>query len=332
MMAMDEPQSLRIDEDPDELAEAERIVRQVFDASLESYDKDEARRAKFEEQEQTDLDCAAGASLYEGSRYRLEQPAASAHPATRLAVTRTRMDRANGDEDSVRREKARQEEKRNQARRDRAEAKHKALTRLRSAIIPLIEAKLDRKGKGRGRSCETIVSTCALEAMRPSGLIKCAREAGVHDQVLQQALLSVQPWKPTGMLTEDDFIVVDMLMEGDCSVCHMFKTTTPHGFGRSRSNARRTAASRRCSSVRLSARIAMRSWFAITVCTSMAVGGDSSLPTADPGKKRRLMQRRFMRADPGEKRRFMRRRFMRIVVKYRRVQGETDAQSGGVTG
>jgi hypothetical protein len=228
MMAKDEPQSPRIDEDSEEeLAEAQRIVRQVFDTSLESYDKDEARRAKFEEQEHTDLDCAAGASLYEGRRYRLEQPAASAHPATRLAVTRTRMDWANGDKDSVWREKARQEETRNQARRDRAEAKHKALTRLRSAIIPLIEAKLDRKGKGRGRSCETIVSTCALEAMRPSGLIKCARQAGVHDQVLQQALRSVQPWKPTGMLTEDDFIVLDMLMEDDCSVCHMFKTTTP---------------------------------------------------------------------------------------------------------
>ena len=56
------------------------------------------------------------------------------------------------------------------------------------------------------------------------------------------------------------------------------------------------------------------------------------LPTADPGKKRRFMQRRFMRADPGEKRRFMRRRFMRVMVKYRRVQGETDAQPGGVTG
>ena len=88
-------------------------------------------------------------------RDRVEQAATSARPATQFAVTRTRINRANGDEDSVRHEKARQEEIRNQAQRDLVERKHKALTRLRSAVIPLIEAKraqLDVKGKGRSRS------------------------------------------------------------------------------------------------------------------------------------------------------------------------------------
>ena len=32
----------------------------------------------------------------------------------------------------------------------------------------------------------------------------------------------MQPWAPSGILTEDDFIV-----STDCSVCHMFKTTAP---------------------------------------------------------------------------------------------------------
>ena len=44
----------------------------------------------------------------------------------------------------------------------------------------------------------------------------------MDDLELQQALGSVQPWAPSGILTEDDFIV-----STDCSVCHMFKTTAP---------------------------------------------------------------------------------------------------------
>ena len=57
----------------------------------------------------------------------------------------------------------------------------------------------------------------------------------------------------------------------------------------------------------------MRVWFAIAVCTSMVVGEDLSLPTANHGKERRSM---------------------RIIVKYLHgvSQGDIDAQPGGVTG
>ena len=53
-------------------------------------------------------------------------------------------------------------------------------------------------------------------------------------------------------------------------------------------------------------------WLAIAVCISMVVGGDLSLLTASPGKKRRVMH---------------------IIVKYLHgmLQGEADTQLGGVT-
>ena len=70
--------------------------RKVVDASLESYEEDEARRAareaKFEAQEQSDLVCAAGASLHEGKRDRVEQAATSVHMATQFAIMRMRHD------------------------------------------------------------------------------------------------------------------------------------------------------------------------------------------------------------------------------------------------
>ena len=42
----------------------------MIDASLESYDKEESRRAKLDVQEESNLISAAGASLYEGKRER----------------------------------------------------------------------------------------------------------------------------------------------------------------------------------------------------------------------------------------------------------------------
>ena len=95
---------------------------------------------------------------------------------------------------------------------------------MRSAVMPLIDAKWaqseDGKGKGRSRPWQTTLSTHALKAVGPDELIKRAWEAGMDEVELQQALGSVLPWAPSGKLTKDDFTV-----RTDCSVCHMVKTT-----------------------------------------------------------------------------------------------------------
>ena len=49
----------------------------------------------------------------------------------------------------------------------------------------------DGKGKGRSRPWQTTLSTRALEAVNPDVLIERAREAGVDEVELQQALGSV---------------------------------------------------------------------------------------------------------------------------------------------
>ena len=98
---------------------------------------------------------------------------------------------------------------------------------MRSVVILLIEAKQaqlaeDIKGKGCGRPWETTLSTSVLKAVRPDELIRHTQQAGMDDLELQQVLESVQPWVPSGILTEDDFII-----STNCSVCHMFKMTAP---------------------------------------------------------------------------------------------------------
>jgi hypothetical protein len=104
--------------------------RTVVNASLESFEEDAARRAateaKFNEQLESDLISAAGQSLHEGKRDRVEQAAGSANSATRLMVTRTRIDRAkdNGNELAERREEAKKEDDENQAKRDLVNEQH----------------------------------------------------------------------------------------------------------------------------------------------------------------------------------------------------------------
>ena len=92
--------------------------------------------------------------------------------------------------------------------------------------MPLIEAKgaqsEDVKGKGHSRPWQTTLSTRVLEAVSLDVLIKRTQQAGVDEVELQQALVNVLPWAPSGKLTKDDFTV-----ETDCLVCHMVKTTAP---------------------------------------------------------------------------------------------------------
>lgn len=69
---------------------------EVLNASLQSYEEDEAKRAardaKLKAQEQLDLDNATGESLYQGKRDKIEQVAASGHMATEFAVMKARHD------------------------------------------------------------------------------------------------------------------------------------------------------------------------------------------------------------------------------------------------
>ena len=94
-----------------------------------------------------------------------------------------------------------------------------------SVAMLLIDAKQaqseDVKGKGCSRPWQATLSTHVLKAVSPDELIKHAQQAGVDEVELQQALVNVQPWAPSGILTEDDFTV-----STDCSVCHMVKTAT----------------------------------------------------------------------------------------------------------
>ena len=131
---------------------------EVLNASLQSYEEDEAKRAareaKLKAQEQLDLDNATGESLYQGKRDNMEQVAASGHMATELAVMKARHDRATGEEESSRRKEAHQEEARNQAQRDLVEQQRKAANKVRSAVMALIDAKRAQSegGKGKGSS------------------------------------------------------------------------------------------------------------------------------------------------------------------------------------
>ena len=112
--------------------------------------------------------------------------------ATQFAVMRTRHDRATCDDLEDRRKEAHQEEGKNQAWRDLAERQRKAANRMRNEVMPLIDAKRaqSEEGKGKGSSIpwQTSLSAGSLELIGPGELIKRAREAGVDEVELQQAL------------------------------------------------------------------------------------------------------------------------------------------------
>ena len=195
--------------------------RTVVNASLESFEEDEAKRAareaKFNDQLESDLISAAGQSLHEGKRDRVEQAAGSAHSATQLAVTRTRIDRTkvNGDELAERRKEGKKEEDKNQALRDLANEEHKVreqrkaenlveerrkvANRVRSAVMALIATRRaraedgSRKNKGKSRPWRTRLSVHELEGVTIEKLLVRAREAGVNEVELQLTLQACGP-------------------------------------------------------------------------------------------------------------------------------------------
>ena len=211
--------------------------------------KEESHRAKLDAQEENDLISAESMSRYEGKREKLENAAASAHRAAQLTVTVTieRRDRALENDLEDRREAARREISKNEAQRKLVDGHRKGVNRIHRAIVPLIEAKRAQFAEDilgpfrRGKPWETMLSPTVLEEVRPDELIKRARQAGVKDLDLQQALKSAEPWAPPGMLKADDFVV-----SGDCSVCHMYKTTAPWVWQDSQALLRQTIICKEC--------------------------------------------------------------------------------------
>ena len=122
----------------------------------------------------------------------------------------------------------------------------KGMNRIHQAIRPLIGARraqiaLDDKGKGRDISWEDMLSPRVLEQVRPDELVRCARQAGMKESDLQQALQSVEPWAPPGVLKADDFVVGK-----DCSVCHMYGTTASWVWQDSRALLQQTIICEKC--------------------------------------------------------------------------------------
>jgi len=78
----------------------DRIVEESRENFEHEVEKRAAAEAKFDDQLESDLVSAAGQSIYEEKRDRLEQAIGPAHAATRLIVQRTQVDRrkVNGDE------------------------------------------------------------------------------------------------------------------------------------------------------------------------------------------------------------------------------------------
>jgi hypothetical protein len=180
--------------------------RKIVEESLESFEQEEVKRAateaKFNDQLESDLISAAGQSLYEGRRDRIEQAAGPAHPATQLAVTRTQVDRqkVNGDKLAERRKEAEKEEVENQKQRDLVEERRKAAGRVRTAVMALIDVKCaqaedgSKKGKGtKNRPWQTTLSTHELELVKIEILLERAREAGVDEVELQLTLQACGP-------------------------------------------------------------------------------------------------------------------------------------------
>ena len=122
----------------------DRIVKKSWENFEQEEEKRAATEAKFEDQLESDLVSAAGQSLYEERRDRLEQAAGPAHPATQLIVQRTQVDRrkVNGDELAERRRMAEKQEVENERkRRNLVEARRKAGEIVRSSVMVLITAR-----------------------------------------------------------------------------------------------------------------------------------------------------------------------------------------------
>ena len=172
----------------------------IVEESWESFEQEEVKRAateaKFKDQLESDLISAAGQSLYEGRRDRLEQAAGPAHPATQLIVQRTQVDRrkVNGDELAERRRMAEKQEVENQKQRDLVEARRKAAERIRTAVMALIDVKRaqaedgSRRNKGRSKPWQTTLSAEELELVKIEILLERARVAGVNEVELQRTL------------------------------------------------------------------------------------------------------------------------------------------------
>jgi len=172
----------------------------IVEESWESFEQEEVKRAateaKFKDQLESDLISAAGQSLYEGRRDRIEQAAGPAHPATQLTVTRTQVDRqkVNGDELAERRRMAKKEEVENQKQRDLIEERRKAGERVRTAVMALIDVKRaqaedgTRRNKGRSKPWQTTLSAEELKLVKIEILLERARVAGVDEVELQRTL------------------------------------------------------------------------------------------------------------------------------------------------
>ena len=174
----------------------------MVEASLWSYEEEEAKRAareaKLVAQEESDLICATGESLYVEKRDRVESAATSVHMGTEFAVMKARHDRVTGKDEPDRRKEAILEEERNEAQRKLVERRQRAANCVCSAVMLLINSKCaqferdsDSKGKASSRPWQTNLTKQALETVRLDVLLERALEAGVDEVELQQALNEV---------------------------------------------------------------------------------------------------------------------------------------------
>ena len=175
----------------------DRIVKESWENFEHEVEKRAAAEAKFDDQLESDLVSAAGQSLYEERRDRLEQAIGPAHAATQLIVQRTQVDRrkVNGDELAERRRMAEKQEVENERkRRNLVEARRKADEIVRSSVMVLIAARRaraedsNRKNKGKSRPWETRLSVQELEEVTIKELVVRAQEAGVDEVELQRTL------------------------------------------------------------------------------------------------------------------------------------------------
>ena len=131
---------------------------------------------------------------------------------------------------------------------EQVDLNRKGTSRIHQAIRPLIESRraqivlgLSFRDKERDIRWEEMLSPKVLEQVRPDELIRRARQAGVKESDLQQALQSVEPWATPGLLKADDFVI-----SRDCSVCHTYGTTTPWIWRDSREVQRQTFICQNC--------------------------------------------------------------------------------------
>ena len=175
----------------------DRIVEESRENFEHEVEKRAAAEAKLNDQLESDLVSAAGQSIYEDKRDRLEQAIGPAHAATRLIVQRTQVDRrkVNGDELAERRRMAEQQEVENERkRRNLVEARRRADETVRKSVMVLIAARRaraedsNRKNKGKDPGWETRLSKQELEKVTIQELVARAQEAGVDEVELQRTL------------------------------------------------------------------------------------------------------------------------------------------------